>query len=513
MTHDAHSAAGSPRDLSYGAVARTHACDVASMLFLFVVTSVSAGRVWRFPFDDEIYTLTLIERHSALTLLTTFPASLDVHPPLSYLVFYGLRQIGLGEPGMRLCSQAMTALALALFQLLALRSTVRPPATSAAPAIRVIAVLLFGLTPLAISQGDALRWYPLFALSTALFVTLYLVPRHDTAQLSSAVALGLAASTNFLAALFVPAFVLYRYGLERRFCFSFDLVYWLLAAAGAGLGIYTAVWLLAARPGVVHGQFGNGVVRAVLTDTLGFFGGDALGLSQGWIVAPTVIVFLIAAASAIDRTEPGKPAHLLLLMLGATALMALAGFGKPRSFLFLAPIAAVLLTAFFNRQLRQGHRGRLLVLVALVLATSVSVIANVNSGTHPFKRNAVIPYQSILDFIHRNEQGRVLVVSTDPVVPWLLRPNRDDHCAGYFLSAARCLDAGRYDTVFVVLGHSDKSANEAAMRKFADLLASVTAGRHKVATLGAGLDEDAALKSRLTGVPLGRDILTIDYYQ
>ncbi len=513
MTHDAHSAAGSPHDLSYGAVARTHACDVASMLFLFVVTSVSAGRVWRFPFDDEIYTLTLIERQSALSLLTTFPASLDVHPPLSYLVFYGLRQIGLGEPGMRLCSLAMTALALALFQLLALRSTVRPPATSAAPAIRVIAVLLFGLTPLAISQGDALRWYPLFALLTALFVTLYLAPRDGAAQLSSAVALGLAASTNFLAVLFVPAFAVYRYGLQRRFRWSFDLIYWLLAAASAGLGIYTAVWLLAARPGLVDAQFGNGIVRSVLTDTLGFFGGDTLGSSQAWIVAPTVIVFAIAAASAIDRKEPGKPAHLLLLMLGATALMAVAGFGKPRSFLFLAPTAAVLLTSFFDRQMRQGHGGRLLALVALVLATSVSAIANVNSGTHPFKRNAVIPYQSILDFIHGNEKGRVLVVSTDPVVPWLLRPNRDDRCAGYFFGAARCLDSGRYDSVFVIFGHSDKSANEAVMRKFDDVVASVTAGRRKVATMGAGLDEDATLKSRLTGVPLDRYILTVDYYR
>ncbi len=304
----------------------------------------------------------------------------------------------------------------------------------------MIAVLLFGLTPLAISQGDALRWYPLFALLTALFVTLYLAPRDGAAQLSSAVALGLAASTNFLAVLFVPAFAVYRYGLQRRFRWSFDLIYWLLAAASAGLGIYTAVWLLAARPGLVDAQFGNGIVRSVLTDTLGFFGGDTLGSSQAWIVAPTVIVFAIAAASAIDRKEPGKPAHLLLLMLGATALMAVAGFGKPRSFLFLAPIAAVLLTSFFDRQMRVGHGGRLLALVALVLATSVSAIANVNSGTHPFKRNAVIPYQSILDFIHGNEKGRVLVVSTDPVVPWLLRPNRDDRCAGYFFGAARCLE-------------------------------------------------------------------------
>ena len=41
----------------------------------------------------------------------------------------------------------------------------------------------------------------------------------------------------------------------------------------------------------------------------------------------------------------------------------------------------------------------------------------------------------------------------------------------------------------------------------------ITAGRSKVATMGAGVDEDAALKSRLTGVRLDKTILTVDYYQ
>ena len=51
------------------------------------------------------------------------------------------------------------------------------------------------------------------------------------------------------------------------------------------------------------------------------------------------------------------------------------------------------------------------------------------------------------------------------------------------------------------------------MRRFNSLLAGITAGRSKVATIGAGRDEDAALKSRLTGVPLDRNILTVDYYR
>jgi len=122
----------------------------------------------------------------------------------------------------------------------------------------------------------------------------------------------------------------------------------------------------------VQGEFTAGPTRAALTDLLGFFGGDALGISQAWIVAPAVIVFAIAAASAIDRREPGKPVHLLLLMLSGPAFMALAGFATPRSFLYLAPVVAGLMIMFGDQQLRGAHPGRLLAAVALFLAACVS---------------------------------------------------------------------------------------------------------------------------------------------
>jgi hypothetical protein len=41
----------------------------------------------------------------------------------------------------------------------------------------------------------------------------------------------------------------------------------------------------------------------------------------------------------------------------------------------------------------------------------------------------------------------------------------------------------------------------------------LTAGRRKVATIHAGLDEDADIKSALTGVPLDKNILTVDAYK
>ena len=515
----AHAAIGEPHSTAaplngsnYFACARAHLIDLASTLVLFFCASIAAGRVWRFPFDDEVYTLARAEMRSALRLLVIFPRTGgDIHPPLPHLLFYGLRHLGLSDAGMRLCSLAMTALALVLFQLLALTWVAQRHGSAASLPIRLIAVLLFGLTPLAIGLGDALRWYPLFALAIALFVTLYLAGNVAT-QLCAGLVLGLAASIDLSAAIIVPPFLLYRYGLQRRFRWSFDLTFWLLAGLGGSLGFYTAYWLFADRLAPVLTMFNSGVVQAILIETLGFFGGHALGVSQAWLVVPTVVIFAIAAYSAVDRTQPGKPAHLLLLMLVSSALMVLAGFFQPRAFLYLAPAVAVLLTLFFDRQIQAGHAARTLALVTLVLVTSVSAVVNVNFGTHPFKRNAVIPYQSILDFIADNEKGHVLVASTDPVIPWLLEKAGGDRCIYFFSKARRCLaPAQRFDTIFVIAGHTGE--DEARMRQFKSFLADITAGRSNVATLRAGRDEDAALKTRLTGIHLDEAILTVDYYQ
>ncbi len=499
-----HSETAPHQASNYFACARTHALDLAATLFLFFCTSIAAGRVWRFPFDDEVYTLTRTQARSVLRL---FPRN------TSEMLFYELHHLGLTDAQMRLCSLAMTALALVLFQLLVLTIIARRHQLAAALSVRLIAVLLFGLTPLAIGQGDALRWYPQFALLVALFVTLYLAGG-VAAQLCSGFVFGLAGSANPIAAILIPPFMLYRYGLQRRFRWSFDPAFWLLAGLGGGLGIYTVCWFFYHHFALVQSIFSAGVVQAALSDTLGFFGGTALGVGQAWLVVPVVIIFAMAAYGEIDRTQPGKPAHLLLLMLGASALTPLAGLSEPRAFLFLAPMIAVLLTLFFDRLIRDGYAARALVLVTLVLTTSVTAVANVNFGAHPFKRNLVIPYQSILDFIADNEKGHVLVVSTDSVIPWLLEHAGGDRCIDFFFKVRRCLaPVQRFDSIFVISGHSGDSADEAVMRQFQSFLADITAGRSKVATIGAGVDEDAALKSRLTGVHLDKTILTVDYYQ
>ena len=91
-----------------------------------------AGQVWRFPFDDEIATLSKIEPEAAREFITNFPTADDIHPPFSYVFFYGLRQLGCSDAAMRLCS--LRALPNPGFEL-ALRSAVmmaeslHPPAS------------------------------------------------------------------------------------------------------------------------------------------------------------------------------------------------------------------------------------------------------------------------------------------------------------------------------------------------------------------------------------------------
>jgi hypothetical protein len=78
----------------------------------------------------------------------------------------------------------------------------------------------------------------------------------------------------------------------------------------------------------------------------------------------------------------------------------------------------------------------------------------------------------------------------------------------------RCLQSGRrYDWIFMIFGHNDRSNSSALMDNFQTLVGEVTAGRTKRASMPVGHDADAALKTRLTGVPLDPAILTVDFYR
>lgn len=78
----------------------------------------------------------------------------------------------------------------------------------------------------------------------------------------------------------------------------------------------------------------------------------------------------------------------------------------------------------------------------------------------------------------------------------------------------QCLQSGRrYDSIFVVFGHNDRSDDVALMEDFQTLVGEATAGRAKRASVPLGHDADAALKTRLTGVALDKAILTVEFYR
>jgi hypothetical protein len=501
----------------YVAAARSYAVDVAAAIILFTGASLIAGRVRRFPFDDELIVLASIESHRSLaSLVHDYLAAGDIHPPLSFVLFYLLGGLGLGEAGMRLCSLAMTAGALALFHVTALTLLVRRHGGAVRMPSRLVAVLVFGLCALAVSQGDAIRWYPLFALLAAVCVTFYMFAANAAALGVAAAALGLAASTNFIAILLATPLAIFRYALQRRFEPRLDLTLAATTAIFAAPGLISAASILARRlGGVAHSEFGNSLLVAVATHGLGFFGGAAIGIGLFWVAVPAMVIAVLAVVAAIDRREPASPQHLLVLLLAASVPMVLAGFAKPRSFLYLAPVLAVLVTLYVDR-LFAHRRAVAAAAAALTVAISVTAIANVDASTHPFKRSAVIPYRAVLDFIEARQQGRVLVISTDPVVPWVLNhdgpsPNR---CASNFLENRRCFGPGAsYDTVFVVSGHSSYANRDRILRRYAAEVARMTEGKTVVASMTAGYDADAALKQTLTGVRLGPAILTVEFYR
>jgi hypothetical protein len=508
-----------PRPLSFrilAAAGRTYALDLASSLILLVGACIMAGRVWRFPFDDEVFTLTAAERASVLDLLGFLFRGGDIHPPLPILLYYVLHEMGWSEAAMRLGSLGMTATAFLRFHLLTLALIGQRTGTVVRSSTRLIAVLMFGLSPLAVGQGDAIRWYPLFALLFSLFCVLYLAAGKQTSRLGSAVPLGLAASTDFIAAIVIIPFLVYRHCLERQFRLGFEASYWLIFSLFGSLGLIFAYSIVPTHiRSTLAGQFGEGPLRAAATNILGFFGGDALGVGQAWVILPVASITAVALFREIDRKTPANPVHLLLLMFAAMALMILPGFGKPRSFLYLAPVLAAVLT-FLLDQVAARNVGRAALLTSLILIAPVGTIANIDHGTRPFKRNAVVPFEDILDFIRTNEEGKTLFVSSDPVVVWELRRQSGslDRCVSRFLAEASCFAADRdYDSIFVVFGQSNISRNAAAIQRFQAKLIDVVAGKRKVATIHAGLDEDAEIKSQLAKGPLDKFILTIDLYR
>jgi len=466
--------------------ARNHRLRLDSLLvaLIFVVLSLLSGRVFRSAFDDEIFSLKLIGTARSLSQLwLELLHAVDVHPPVSYLVFYGVSHLGVGERGLRLTSLVISALAAVLaHRILCL---MLPEEQRLSVPDRVIPIIVLASTPLLVSQGDAIRWYPIFAL--IFFLTLYAYLREPRGIYSAALC-GLLASTSFLGFLVYPLLELDRIskcGIRA---------YWSPAAAvrAALFAIFALPGLITLWNGLTHdapkylaGQVGANPLTAGITTAMGFFGGNSLGIVQSIAALPAGALAIFILYRSVR--DPGSRA--LALNFSTLFLLVAVGFSKPRSFIYLALILSVLVSYRWIVDPRPNIR----YLIGLIaLATPLIVIANVKWNETPYKRNAVLPVEEILRFARYNAQAGDVIVVSDPVVYWDLHGDVPA-CVTLYLTNSACA-INRANKLIVIDGYGIGSEDR---DEWLERKGEILAGRSELATVFFGIDHEAGLKRRI----------------
>lgn len=487
-----------------------------AFLALVLILAWAFGTFERFPFDDEVFDLTIIKRFSLIDLVGALLRGYDVHPPLSYTVFKLMAVLHLPIWAMRLCSLLMTASAFLLVLDLTLRRLTTP-----APMARVTTLFLFLTFPLLYGTGDAVRWYPLFAVLVAGFVWLDL--QRDAPTVAGGVLLGLAASTNYLAVIPYAAFAVRRYAIGRRFALRSDAPFHLVLALFSVPGIVTFLSLRSelaaegvANPHLEMVPFAKGLV-GLAQSLMGFFGGYRLGIPDLGLALPYLALFTLSLAALIlDRghkaPSPATPKTARDLMI-ATSVMALlcilytlpTGHQSGRAFLFVAPFLLGCFAIGFWRAFEGKRAWLMLGLASFILFGGA--LANARWSDAPFKRNLAIPFDAVLQFVADNTHGRVLYISNEDVSRYLLKPG--GLCIMGPAGPPPCLKDGieRFDDI--VLG-IDQNFDE--LPGVGPIVAEVRAHRALKARGRFGHDASAAFKSRLTGQHLDPWILTLDIY-
>jgi hypothetical protein len=487
--------------------------DQLGSVAIFIGVVLAAGRVYRFPFDDEITTLSAIKDISAHAGIARLWANRnEMNPTLSHLIFYAGSTIGLRTVSLRWISIGCTAGALAIWHWMTVDALGQ---SSLSISTRLLIALLFGLTPLAISQGDALRWYPPLMLPVAVAFLVYL--RSSRLWFLSGIAFGLAADVGFIAIFPFLAALFHRYLVQRRFRWREDAEFLLLTAAFAVPGLISFLRVCAGYRAVESLHYTSGVLRRVLETSLGFFGGVTLGISQGWLVALAIIgtVYLSYCALSLATINPKLERLYIIIVInaGLAVLFTLGGFSEPRAYLFLSPMISALTSIGLVCAITSSPRAASTSYAALVVL-AVAVVANLRSSSTPFKRNAAIPFAEVVDFVKTNEQGRTAVMTMDASTAYSLSAFPELCVAEYELYRRgwlepACLTDDRIDTVVVIKG-DPLDENETNWR---DKVATLTRGRQPIALAHFGRDDDAHFKSRLTGVPLSSSLLDAAIYR
>ena len=456
----------------------------------------ACGRFDQRVFDDEALTLAAIDGWGYVDLLRFYIGGQDVHPPLSFLWFRALADLGLPFWLQRGLSLAIAATGFALVLDLVWR---RLP--DDATASRLLALTLFLGAPLLYGMGAALRWYPLLVLPVAIALVSALDRGRPT--MVAAIALGVAANISYLAAIPAAAYLGWRYLGARKFDAAWDVPF-LLA-----VGVLSAPALLSFGLSALNlpAQFEGSLPQSVGTMALGVIGGYGLGLTQSVIALPFVLFCLLAAFGALlgfRRPSTGGLLSVSLLIAFLCAGLALAGFAKPRSLLFAVPFLLALVV--LGGSCLPWRRGHAVATALFGLIVSAAALWLLTGNDRPFKRNLHIPDREILAAIRQHAPvADSLVVSSEPSLSLQLRE------LGYCVIAASLPDncARRSAPVLVVVDDGTFT-----QRPGFEAATSGIAREHRLAEQFLfGDDEDAPTKQFLTGRLVPKWLVSVAIYR
>jgi hypothetical protein len=393
--------------------------------------------------------------------------------------------------------------------------------------VRFATIIIFLAFPLLYGVGDALRWYPLFAVLVAGFFWLEL--RCGQPTIAGGMLLGLSVSTNFLA--FIPyfAFAGQRYFLRRRFNLRVDgpfhLVMVIFAAPGLATFVCVLLEALHRDRSVIHLQFTYSVLASTVSLAqmgLGFLGGYRIGPVEVLLGLPFVALLVVALGALVLHRQGSEGRRsdeitndLLVITVVMTVLCLIyslsTNFREGRALLFLAPF---ILACFALGYWRRFSAAAWLPVCLASLLLFGTALVNARQSAAPFKRDLVIPFDEVTNFIAENVHGSVLYLTYEPVSRYLTR--RDGYCTMFSVNdtwfeespVAPCARQGldRFDTIVVGVWPPNWTPTGAAALDY------IHEHRKLQSRAQFGYDRWAGLKTRLSGVGLDSWIMTIEIY-
>lgn len=477
------------RNLSPSAKAAVVGCLV------FILLSIYSGSIFRNSFDDEIYTLLAIQRNSLVQLLQLMFSGGDTHPPLPHLIFKALWALWPSIYFLR-CFSLICSAVCVYISIRILLDSFRPQTQVDAPWRIGAAVLIIATTPLVVAQGDSVRWYPMFA------AVVFCAFRYEWSEKRwhSAVWSGIGFSTDFLGAPVYAGIVacrLWTYWKNGRLSphiIATEIQYGICFGAFGILGFTNLVSLLIRLPARISDTQLVSPLTAIGQAPLGLIGGYSLGILAGLPVVAAYSTLLIYSLWR-QRDQLARIMFILVSSI-APALIVFAGFSKSRSFLFLAIACSMVLSA----SILTATAKRALAIAGAVILIHMLVVVNRGGTVGIFKRNLAIPFSDISEFVKLNIPADGALITTEDVTAYTLRQEGRLSCVA--LSAhAPCLRDKH--SVIVTLTGEPNLLRQTQILEFAR-----SRCRREEASIPFGIDEEAVLKSKLTGSPLSRVILT-----